>query len=77
MKNLLSLHEAVVVILLSRKDRTATFEKIAELIEKRNLFPIRKGNISLSKQIELRTTIKSSRYKQLFEFVKPDTIILK
>ena len=33
MKNLLTLHEAVAVILLNKEDRTATFENIAEDIE--------------------------------------------
>lgn len=76
MKNLLTLHEAVAVVLLKYKDRTASFDAIAKEIEKRNLFPERKGNIELSKQIRLRTSIKSSRYKHLFTFLAPDKIKL-
>jgi hypothetical protein len=67
MKNLIKLHEAVILILLPKPNMTATFEQIAEEIEKRRLFPNRKGNISLSKQIELRTSISSSRYKHYFK----------
>jgi hypothetical protein len=74
MKNLLTLHEAVVVILLNKKDRTATFESIAEDIEKRNLFPERKGGITLAEQIKIRTSIKCSKYKHWFDFTPPDTI---
>jgi hypothetical protein len=77
MKNLLTLHEAVVVVLFHEPARTATFEKIANEIERRNLFPERKGGITLAKQIRLRTSISSSRYKKWFEFIEPDAIKLK
>jgi hypothetical protein len=76
MKNLLTLHEAVVVVLLKMPNMTGTFEQIAEKIESRGLFTERKGGILLSKQIQLRTTLKSSRYKDWFEFKKPDTLAL-
>lgn len=77
MRNLLALHEAVAVILLKQPNRTATFQKIANEIEKRALFPERKGGIELSEQIRLRTSIKSSRYLDWFEFTKPDILKLK
>ena len=77
MKNLLTLHEAVAVILLNQENRTATFETIAEEIERRNLFPERKGGITLAEQVKIRTSIKSSKYKHLFDFIPPDTIKLK
>ncbi|HLO60340.1 MAG TPA: hypothetical protein VK179_16435 [Bacteroidales bacterium] len=77
MRNLLKLHEAVAVVLLSKPDRTATFQAIAEEVDRRNLFPLRKGGITLAEQIKLRTSISSSKYKQWFEFMKPDKIKLK
>lgn len=77
MKNLLRLHEAVAVVLLSKPDRTATFEQIAKEIVKRDLFPNRKGGIALSEQIRLRTSIKSSRYKSWFYFTNPNALTLK
>mgnify|MGYP001580805843 CR=1 FL=1 len=77
MKNLLRLHEAVAVVLLKKRNRTASFSEIAAEIEKRSLFPIRKGNIPLAKQIELRTAIKSSKYMDWFVFTKPDILTLK
>jgi hypothetical protein len=77
MKNLLRLHEAVAVILLKEPNRTASFETIANKIDKRNLFPRRKKGISLAEQIKLRTSIASSKYRDLFEFKPPETISLK
>ncbi|TPD69762.1 hypothetical protein [Flavobacterium microcysteis] len=74
MKNLLTLHEAVILILLKKPNRTASYDEIAKEIEKRNLFPIRKGNISLSEQIKLRTSIASSKYKHLFQKVSENEI---
>lgn len=77
MKNLLTLHEAVAVVLLSQPNRTATFQTIADEVEIRNLFPERKGGITLTEQIRLRTAISSSKHKHLFKFIKPDRIKLK
>jgi hypothetical protein len=77
MRNLLKLHEAVAVVLLTKPNRTATFEEIAREIDNRGLFQERKGGITLAKQIELRTSISSSRYKHLFIHQKPDLLTLK
>ncbi len=77
MKNLLTLHEAVAVVLLKQPNRTATFQTIAAEIERRNLFTERKGGITLAEQIKLRTSIKSSKYTPWFDFTKPDIIKLK
>lgn len=77
MKNLLTLHEAVAVILLKQPNRAATFQTIANEIERRNLFPERKGGITLAEQIKLRTSISSSKYKHWFEFTKPDILKLR
>lgn len=77
MKNLLRLHEAIAVVLLNQSNRTATFQDIAKVIEKRKLFPERKGNIPLEVQIKLRAAISSSRYKDWFEFIEPDVLKLK
>ncbi len=61
MKNLLTLHEAVAVVLSNQPNRKATFQTIADEIERRNLFPERKGGITLAEQIKLRTSISSSK----------------
>lgn len=77
MKNLISLHEAVVLALIKSVDRTASFEEIAQFIENRNLYPIREGNIELAKQIMLRTTQSKGAYKHLFEQMDNNTIRLR
>lgn len=77
MKNILTLHEAVAVVLLKQPNRTATFQTIAYKIETRNLFPERNGGITLAKQIELRTAIASNKHKDWFEFTKPNILKLK
>ena len=48
MKNLLTPQEAVSAVLLSQRDRTAIFQTIADEVEKRNLFPERKDEITLA-----------------------------
>jgi hypothetical protein len=77
MKNLLTLHEAVAIVLLSKPDRAATFTSVADEIERRSLFPERRGGITLTEQIKLRTSISTNKYKHWFEFLKPDIIKLK
>lgn len=77
MKNLLTLHEAVAVVLLKQPNRTDTFQTIANEIERRKLFQERKGGITLAEQIKLRTSISSSKYKHWFNVIPPDTIQLK
>jgi hypothetical protein len=46
-KNLLKLHGAIAVALLNHPKRTLCFDAITSFIEKKNLFPIREGNIEL------------------------------
>lgn len=77
MKNLLKLHEAIALALLSKESRSSTFDQNAEFIENRNLFPERKGNITLSKQIMLRSTKSSQRYSHLFEPIDNQSIRLR
>jgi hypothetical protein len=76
MKNLITLHEAVVIVLLKKPKRRGTLGDIANEIDRRKLFENRKGNISLSEQIRLRATLKSSRYRYWFEFAEPDVLKL-
>jgi hypothetical protein len=77
MKNLLTLHESIALALLNKIDRTSTFGEIAEFIEKRNLYPIRKNNIPLSTQVMLRSTKSKQQYQSLFEEVNSTTIRLR
>lgn len=76
-KNLLSLHEAIVIALINHPNRTATFVEITDYIEQRNLYPARKGNIQLSTQVMLRSTKAKGAYKHLFEQINEDKICLR
>jgi len=69
MKNQLYLHEAIVIALINidKVTYTASFEQIANYIEGRGLYLERKGNISLSKQVELRSIQSKKRYAYLFK----------
>ncbi len=79
MKNLLSLHEAIVVALINinKETFTATFEDIAAYIEARGLYPERKANVALAIQVMLRSTKAKGAYGYLFHQVDVDTIQLK
>jgi hypothetical protein len=76
-KNLLSLHEAIVIALITRPARSASFKEIADFILRRNLYPIRKGNIPLEKQVMLRATKAKGAYHHLFIQEGNDVIRLK
>lgn len=76
-KNLLSLHEAIVIALINTPKRTATFQEIEDFIIERNLCPIRDGNVPLSEQVMLRSTKSTGRYHHLFEQINPTTIRLR
>lgn len=79
MKNQLSLHEAIMVALINinKENFTASFEEIAEYIDKRNLYPERKGNIDLSTQVMLRSTKSKGKYSYLFTQIDENQIKIK
>lgn len=76
MKNLLTLHEAIAVALIGSPDRELSFFEVAEIIENRNLFPERKGNISLEEQVKLRT-LPTGKYTNLFEMLDDNKVKLR
>ncbi|MCD6010726.1 MAG: hypothetical protein K0Q79_588 [Flavipsychrobacter sp.] len=78
MKNVLSLHEAIVIALININKNTfaATFDEIANFIEKRGLYPIRKGGVDLATQVMLRSTKAKGAYKYLFTQIDEQTIAL-
>jgi hypothetical protein len=77
MSNLLKLHEAIAVVLLSKPKRTATFDVIAKEINKRKLY-IRSsdGGALPPYQVMMRTKLSKGKYSHLFTFYKPDLIKL-
>jgi hypothetical protein len=76
-KNLLSLHEAIVVALINRPTRSATFTEISDFIDQRNLYPIREGNIPLSIQVMLRSTKAQGAYAHLFKQLDSNSVQLR
>lgn len=78
MKNLLKLHEAIAVVLLSKEDRSATTDEISDEINKRGLF-IRPSDQKPvpAYQILQRTKLSSGRYSHLFNFIEPNKVFLR
>jgi hypothetical protein len=78
MSNLLKLHEAIAVVLLSKENRTATIEEISKEINKRKLF-IRPsdGNPVPNYQVMQRTKLSDGKYSHLFEYIEPNKVRLK
>lgn len=73
--NLLKLHEAIAVVLLTEPNRTATFEEIAAVINKRKLY-VRKDKKPLPDyQVMMRTKLNRGRYAHLFK-VKDERVKL-
>lgn len=79
MKNLLTLHEAIVIALinLNKENFTATFDEIAAYIDNRGLYPERKGGIDLAKQVMLRSTKSKGNYSYLFEQIDTNSVKLR
>lgn len=59
-----TLHDAIRVVLLGRKSRTATTKEISDEIQKRGLYTRKDGNAPRAKQIHARVR----QYPALFEF---------
>lgn len=76
-KNLLALHEAIVFVLTTQPDRTASFRETAKFISNRNLFSKRKDNIELEKLVTLHSTKSEQKYSHLFEKVEQNKITIE
>lgn len=76
--NLLKLHEAIVVVLINKPNREATFDEIANEIASRNLYIKPKdGKFPVASQIMLRTTKSGGAYSHLFESTDSGKIKLR
>lgn len=74
MKNLLKLHEAIAVVLLSQPKRTATCDKIADEINKRRLYIRADGKPLPAYQVMMRSKLNKGRYAYLFEYLERDRV---
>jgi pyoverdine/dityrosine biosynthesis protein Dit1 len=80
MKNLLRLHEAIAVVLLSNSDRIASLKEISQEIARRGLYFQKTGCIAPPDQIRLRThpnTTSGKQYSHMFRYIEPDKVQLK
>ncbi|RYZ28191.1 MAG: hypothetical protein EOO10_10325 [Chitinophagaceae bacterium] len=76
-KNLLKLHEAIAVVLLSKKNRTASFDEIANEINQRKLYLRKDGDDVPAYQIRQRSLLSNGRYHHLFEVFGKDFLRLR
>jgi predicted transcriptional regulator len=73
----LFLHEAIAVVLLSIKERQASVETIAEIINERRLY-IRKDQKNIpAYQIMQRVKLSKGHYHYLFEWINPNIVRLR
>lgn len=77
MKNVLKLHEAIAVVLLSEPKRTSTCEEIARVINKRKLYVRNDDNPLPPYQVMMRTKLSRGRYAHLFLFLSGDRVKLR
>ncbi len=77
---LLTLHEAIAVVLLNKENRTASIHEISDEIARRGLYFQKNGGVAPAKQIRLRThpsTNAGKAYSHLFEYLEPDKVRLR
>lgn len=74
---MLKLHEAIVVVLSTKKNRTATTQQIADEINSRTLYQKKDGSPVQASQIKLRTKLSGGQYHYLFEFEEPNKVKIR
>ncbi len=79
MKNLLSLHESIIITLVNidKESFTSSFDDISDYITKSDLYLERKENNDLATQIMLRSTKSKGNYANLFEQISRNEIKLR
>ena len=77
MKNILKLHEAIAVVLLSCAQRKAGIDFIAGEINRRNLYTRKDGKPLPAYQVKQRVCLSKGRYRSLFAFDKGQVVQLQ
>lgn len=80
--NILKLHEAIAVVLISKTNRTASLHEITKEIAERELYRQQNGEGTFppESQIRLRThpnTKGGKTYAHIFEFIEPDMVRIR
>lgn len=73
----LKLHEAIAVVLLSKEDRKAHIQDIAEEINMRQLYHKKDGSALEASQVMMRTKLAKGQYHHLFDYLINDFVKLK
>lgn len=73
----LKLHEAIAVVLLSKEDRKAHIQEIADIINSRQLYQRKDGQPLPDQQVKLRTKLAGGQYHHLFEYLSGDVVKLR
>lgn len=77
MKNVLTLHEAIAVVLLGKPQRKASIQLIAAEINKRQLYVRKDAQPLPAYQVMMRSKLSKGKYQHLFKFIEPEAIQLK
>ncbi len=73
----LTLHEAIIRVLKSQSNKTATTEFIANEINMQKLYTKKDKSLVQKGQIRLRTKLSKGQYHHLFDFIEPNIVKLK
>lgn len=73
----LTLHEAIVVVLINKKNFTASQDEIAREINKRGLYQRKDNKLVPGYQIMQRTKMSNGRYDHLFDYKSENEITLR
>lgn len=76
MKNILKLHEAIAVVLLSSPERISTCESIAKEINRRGLYQRKDKKPVPPYQVMMRTKLGKGRYGHLFRYHSDNSVKL-
>ncbi len=77
MNNLLKLHEAIAVVLLSKPGRAASEQEIADEINARKLYIRKDGKKLPTYQVMHRTKLAGGQYHHLFDYQSSSRIVLR
>ncbi len=76
MKNLLKLHEAIAVVLLSEPKRTASVERIALVVNRRKLYTRADQKPVPAYQVMMRAKLSKGRYAHILRYNRNETVTL-
>lgn len=76
MNNILKLHEAIAVVLLNEPSRTATTERIAQVLTGRRLYTRADQKPVPAYQVMMRAKLNKGRYAHILTYNRNGTVTL-